>query len=73
VTPADVYFNRAEERLERRKEIKARTKTERRASYEAWKSRARALTSGDVEDRVSAGSEPEETVYSQKASCVPNA
>jgi hypothetical protein len=37
VTPADVYYGGAEEKLARRKERKARTMAERRARWERWK------------------------------------
>ena len=46
VTPADIYFGRAQEVLSRRKELKERTMTERRARYVQWKLRQKDLKVG---------------------------
>jgi putative transposase len=46
VTPADVYFGRAQEVLSRRKELKERTMTERRARYAQGKLRQKDLKVG---------------------------
>jgi putative transposase len=55
VTPADVYFGRAEALLRRREAIKERTKEERRARYEAWKTQQAALTTGQNEGTLQVG------------------
>ena len=55
VTPADMYFGRAEALLRRREVIKERTKQERRARYEAWKKRKTTLTAEEDGDTLSVG------------------
>jgi len=69
VTPADVYFGRAEAVLRRRKAIQARTKQERRARYEAWKMEQAALTADGSEGTLSVGLS-EESASSQEATNV---
>lgn len=77
VTPADVYFGRAEAVLERRRKVRAKTMRKRRARYEAWKKERRALTNEAGADTIKeesegrSGSEPGECVCSQESPSVP--
>jgi putative transposase len=59
LTPADVYFGRGEERLRRRRELKDRTRKERRQRYEEWK---KTLTPEAQNGRISGSPEIESTV-----------
>lgn len=59
VTPADLYFGRADQVLNRRKDLKNKTISHRRDRYEAWKTEQRALTLDPIwED---GGQEPEQS------------
>ena len=71
VTPADVYYGRAQARIERRKAIKARTMQERRARYEAWKALHSGLTDAPKRGTVKVGPEPVPNNGSQETLCVP--
>jgi transposase InsO family protein len=71
VTPADVYFGRAEAILERRREIKAQTMQRRRKRYEAWKTRQAALTAASKRSTLSDGLNQERSYLSETSQSVP--
>ena len=68
VTPADVYFGRAEAILTRRTALRAKTMEERRRRYRASKQEQetrKCLTWAAADVKLNEGQQPEGTVYSQ--------
>ena len=70
VTPADVYFGRAEVILERRRQIRTRTMEERRRRHEASKKDSRTLTNQDESSTLRSGLNQERSVYTEGPSSV---
>jgi len=70
VTPADVYFGRAEVIVKRRRGIRSRTMEERRRRYEAWKKQQNILTSQDEKRTLTLGLNQERSVWTEGPSIV---
>lgn len=71
VTPADVYFGRAEAILRHRTQIKAQTMQRRRKRYEAWKTREAALTAASNHSTLPVGLNQEQLHPSKASQSVP--